>query len=1100
MANQAPIAQNDLYQVFEDERNAFSPAQGVLNNDSDPDGDKLAVSVSSANRPLNPLFDINTNGAFTYDTRYHGDLWVDGTHLGTPGDPAPLVVSGDVNAVLLDNGFNSLADGAVITDTFTYTLFDGQAFVTATATIEVTGVNDDPVAVDDELIVGAGLMDTIDVILNDTDVDVWPTPDVLTVASISDVNDPGPDTGESVSGSGTEIDPLMTDAGGSVFIDASGNIKYTAATGFFGIDTIQYTVSDGNGGTDTGELRVTVTPANQDPTAVDDSYMIGEDDGATAFATVLGNDSDPDGGDDLGAQLGGLVLTRIDNPTDMNTIGGDPGILVDFNVDGTFTYNPNGQFENLAAGESAYVAFEYDAFDAEGTPSRAKVIIEIQGANDPILANLPGQMANVYEAGLVVDPMVGQTNAGSGIGLTTTMQTFSYLAGLAALKTDAVANPDGDTIFLAPTVTGTTPLEADATAMPGDTIAGVDGFWTLLDTGDNATGQEGAAFEDGLIDAVKFTFTNNNTGHSDDGQDSGLNEGLIETLQLGLTDGTLVSGGSNYQVQFGSNFNITSAEVVKIDDIPVLDPTFTVGTILIDETTGIQAGTNDVADPGAGQREALASGIITLADTVTSEGADGLESGPTTELTDSTGANFNGTATNLFDTATGNRIFLYDNGGNGVVGRVGTGTGTGDANAGGDIAFTIALENEVDARLTQDRAVFHADATNPDDTVTLTAADGSALIFITVTVNDGDVGATDEVKATGNNALVATFRDDKPLLTSIEEGFVDWVVDTYEGAATGLDFGFDGAGFVDLTSFSASVQIFDTDGVLITTVTGTESPDNTVLYEDAMGVDFFELRLDSATGNFEFEIFEDAPLVENQVNLGGVKAGAPTGRVEFTTATATVVGINAIEGVADVGNDDDGPLPNPSDGDVKDAIDAGDATALLNASSNGLGTENQNTEDDEAYVIDTSVPTGGVVFTVGKGTGGIDSVSFNWEAYDVNGDLVAEGTTTAVAVPSGGNSNEVRIELPAGVEASFYYLNPDISGGGPNAAFNIPTLSILERGAVDDFEFLFSAQPFDKDGDPADLADDFDFVVGVNADGNITYDGTTSLVNELDMA
>ena len=59
---------------------------------------------------------------------------------------------------------------------------------------------------------------------------------------------------------------------------------------------VTYTVSDGNGGTATATVNITVSAVNDQPVAVDDSASTTEDTALViAAATLLGNDSDPDG-------------------------------------------------------------------------------------------------------------------------------------------------------------------------------------------------------------------------------------------------------------------------------------------------------------------------------------------------------------------------------------------------------------------------------------------------------------------------------------------------------------------------------------------------------------------------------------------------------------------------------------------------------------------------------------------------------------------------------------------------------------------------------------------------------------------------------------
>jgi VCBS repeat-containing protein len=117
-------------------------------------------------------------------------------------------------------------------DTFTYEATDGSLTSTpATVTISVAPVNDAPVAVDD-VASSDGHPVTINVVANDTD----PDGDFLRV--------------------GTYTRPTL----GSV-TRLGNSLVYTPLPGAVGNDTFNYTVSDGNGGFDTGTVTVNVTDA-----------------------------------------------------------------------------------------------------------------------------------------------------------------------------------------------------------------------------------------------------------------------------------------------------------------------------------------------------------------------------------------------------------------------------------------------------------------------------------------------------------------------------------------------------------------------------------------------------------------------------------------------------------------------------------------------------------------------------------------------------------------------------------------------------------------------------------------------------------------------
>jgi len=124
--------------------------------------------------------------------------------------------------------------GFVGTESFGYTVRNGTgASAEATATVEVTDVNDPPVVENQSFRVINGSPAPLDVL-----------------ASASD-----PD--------GDELTPAITSsaANGSVRVNAEDEIVYTADDGFTGTDSFGYSVADGRGGTATATAEVTVGPA-----------------------------------------------------------------------------------------------------------------------------------------------------------------------------------------------------------------------------------------------------------------------------------------------------------------------------------------------------------------------------------------------------------------------------------------------------------------------------------------------------------------------------------------------------------------------------------------------------------------------------------------------------------------------------------------------------------------------------------------------------------------------------------------------------------------------------------------------------------------------
>jgi Bacterial Ig domain/WD40-like Beta Propeller Repeat len=157
------------------------------------------------------------------DTDPDGDaLTVTGNTQGTNGS---VTCSADGECTYTPNaGFNGV-------DSFTYDISDGEGGIdTATVNVTVTPVNDPPDAVDDALTTQENSPGTVNVHANDTD----PDGDTLTVTGSTDgVN-------------------------GSVTCSAAGDCTYSPNAGFSGSDAFTYTTSDGNGGSDTATVNVTV--------------------------------------------------------------------------------------------------------------------------------------------------------------------------------------------------------------------------------------------------------------------------------------------------------------------------------------------------------------------------------------------------------------------------------------------------------------------------------------------------------------------------------------------------------------------------------------------------------------------------------------------------------------------------------------------------------------------------------------------------------------------------------------------------------------------------------------------------------------------------
>ena len=255
----------------------------------------------------------------------------------------------------------------------------------------------------------------------------------------------------------------LTGTSGLTFVGGANDSAYLAFTGnlvdlnnalstftyhpnlnFNGTDIVAISVDDlGNTGggalSDTDTANIIVTPVNDDPIANDDSgagFTTDEDTGFTTL-NVLSNDNDVDIGD-------------VISLNSVNT-SGMLGSLID-NGDGTFDYDPNGQFEYLAVGESATDNFSYTIDDGNGATDTATVFVTINGANDAPTADNDSTSigedfgATDITAALLAgdtDPDTNDTLGITALDTTGTVGTVSLVAGVVAY------DPDGKFDYLA---------------------------------------------------------------------------------------------------------------------------------------------------------------------------------------------------------------------------------------------------------------------------------------------------------------------------------------------------------------------------------------------------------------------------------------------------------------------------------------------------------------------------------------------------------------------------------------------------------------------------------------------------------------------------
>ena len=175
------------------------------------------------------------------------------------------------------------------------------------------------------------------------------------------------------------------------------------------------------------------------------------------------------------------------------------------------------------------------------------------------------------------------------------------------------------------------------------------------------------------------------------------------------------------------NFNVTATDadgdtialsplsVSIIDDVPHPAIASTGATLIIDETAGIDANTNDI---GTAHVPAVFVGLSTTHPEVAQSssalvsysgafGADGQGAAPAFSLGVSSAGVWSG-----LNATDGQKIYLYEENGL-VVGREGTGTGGGVANENGALALAISIDSTTGTTTIAEYTAIHQAAIPP---------------------------------------------------------------------------------------------------------------------------------------------------------------------------------------------------------------------------------------------------------------------------------------------------------------------------------------------------------------------------------------------------
>ena len=617
--NTAPIAVNDTYQVASDQQLDASATNGVLSNDTDPDGDLLTATL--VQQATNGTVTLEADGSFSYqpDAGYAGpDTFTyrasDGTissslavvtiTVGTVVDNAPnataddysieqgSVLTVDATAGVLSNDsdpdgdsltaqlVNNVSNGTLVlsndggftytpnasftgSDSFSYRANDGELSSTAvTVAIEVVDTNAPPTAVadtyttdEDTPLVVNAASGLLD---NDTDVD----DDVLIVQLVTSVSH------------------------GALNLNDDGSFTYTPEANFTGSDSFTYRASDGIEASQPATVTIAISAINDSPVAANDAYSLTE--GGTlsvdAAGGVLFNDTDAD---NAKSELSVTLGTDVAHGT------------LTLNSDGSFGYAPETTFHGTDE-------FTYTVSDGVATSAPATVTLVV----NPLNAGAPTGQADEYRLGV--------------------NETLSIDVANGVLANDS--DPDSDTLtasLITNASNGTVNLNGDGsfTYLPNTDYRGEDAFVYEASDGELTTGQVSVVL---LVNSLPVAVGDNYSFEEDTVLQVGASLGLLKndtdadddvlvpsiTVQPSHGTVTLSINGSfeyepdadftgtdsfQYRVNDGladSNEVTVSLTVTAADDAPVAnDDAYTMdedNVITVGSEQGILLNDNDV--------------------------------------------------------------------------------------------------------------------------------------------------------------------------------------------------------------------------------------------------------------------------------------------------------------------------------------------------------------------------------------------------------------------------------------------------------------------------------------------------------------------------
>lgn len=360
-----PQAGDDYYSFLEEELLAGGYAGAIFNAlTSILTLDVMADDLGGQAKKLFSISGVD-------DTATEQELW---TALKTADAAGNWETTAEGNEIRINNGMieyrftdgnagtsgdgvvaiNSLAEGEIFTDTFTYAIRLGNGTLSwATVTVTIVGTNDAPII--DSAAQSGSITETVDnapgveanptdatgtITFDDMDLSDVPTASILPGATI---------TGGTVVLSAAQSAALLDNLTLGTVVDnadGSGSVgwTYTVPNGeidFLGAgETVQLTftvqIDDNNGDTDTQNVVITITGSNDAPTVTSGATASVNENAAASTVVYVATASDPDTGDSITWSLTGTDAGLLNIDSSGNVRLNDPA---DYEAKSSYSFN-----------------------------------------------------------------------------------------------------------------------------------------------------------------------------------------------------------------------------------------------------------------------------------------------------------------------------------------------------------------------------------------------------------------------------------------------------------------------------------------------------------------------------------------------------------------------------------------------------------------------------------------------------------------------------------------------------------------------------------------------------------------------------------------